>query len=104
MTQVIFKQFITLFKLWPIDATKSGRCLAEHLRKQFNASFTRGELSEIDATYWNKVLADLKPIADNEYFVKYPRQRAVGSLGLGREQCKLIMSNNSLKMLNDQNL
>jgi hypothetical protein len=100
-SQLIFKEFVSLFKNWHIDATKSGRCLAEYLRSEFNKEFKQGELSSVDTAYWSKVLTDLKPIANNEYFAKYPRKRAVGSLGLGREQCKLAISNNALKFLED---
>jgi len=100
-SQQLFKEFIHLFKNWHIDATKSGRCLAEYLRKEFNTDFKQGELSTVNTDYWNKVLSDLKPIANNEYFSKYPRQRAVGSLGLGREQCKIAISNSALKFLDD---
>ena len=100
-SQVLFREFVSLFKNWHIDATKSGRCLAEYIRKEFNSEFKQGELSTVNAVYWAKVLADLKPIANNEYFSKYPRQRAVGSLGLGREQCKLAISNIALKFLNE---
>ena len=100
-SQLVFKEFINLFENWHLDATKSGRCLAEYLRSEFNKDFKQGELSTVDTAYWNKVLSDLKPIANNEYFTKYPRQRAVGSLGLGREQCKLAISNNALKFLED---
>lgn len=100
-SQLLFKEFVNLFKNWHIDATKSGRCLAEYMRGEFNRDFKKGELSTVDTVYWNKVLADLKPIVNDEYRVKYPRQRAVGSLGLGREQCKLAISNNALKFLED---
>jgi hypothetical protein len=100
-SQLLFKEFVNLFKNWHIDATKSGRCLAEYLRKEFNGDFKQGELSTVNTDYWSKVLADLKPIANNEYFSKYPRQRAVGSLGLGREQCKLAISNNALRFLEE---
>ena len=100
-SQHLFKEFISLFKNWHMDATKSGRCLAEYLRKEFNQDFKQGELSKVNTAYWNQVLIDLKPIANNDYFSKYPRQRAVGSLGLGREQCKLAISNNALKFLDD---
>jgi hypothetical protein len=102
MSQQLFKEFVVLFKSWPVDATKSGRCVAEYLRKQFNNSFKQGELSQVDTAYWTKVLSDLKPIANNEYFAKYPRQRAVGSLGLGKEQCKLALSNMALKLFNEK--
>ena len=101
-SQFLFKEFIVLFRSWPIDSTKSGRCVAEYLRKIFNQSFKQGELSTVDTKYWNKILRDLRPIADNEYAVKYPRQRAVGSLGLGKEQCKLAVSNAAFKFYDDE--
>ncbi len=103
MSQQLFKEFISLFRNWPVDATKSGRCLAEYIRKKFNQDFKQGELSRVDTNYWSKVLKDLQPIANNEFFEKYPRQRAVGALGLGREQCKLAVSNTALKFYQDNN-
>ena len=103
MAQTLFKEFIILFKGWPMDATKQGRCLAEYLRTKFNKEFKKGELSDkIDHTHWSKVLADLKPIENNEYAAKYPRTRATGALGLGKEQCKLVLSNEALKILGDK--
>ena len=97
-SQQLFKEFIFLFKTWPVDATKTRRCLGEYLRKEFNKSFKQGDLSDnIDVKYWSKVLSDLKPIANNEYFAKYPRQKAVGALGLGREQCKILVSNDFMQ-------
>lgn len=101
MSSQLFKEFIVLFKNWPADATKSGRCLGEYIRKLFNSDFKQGELSNVDTKYWIKVLDDLKPIANNEFAARYPRQRAVGALGLGREQCKLTMSNTALKFFQE---
>lgn len=100
MSQQVFREFIVLFKSWPTDATKSGRCLGEHLRKHFNQHFRKGELSEnIDVPYWNRVLADLKPIANNEYAAKYPRIRDTASLAIGKDQCKITLSNQAMKYM-----
>ena len=101
-SQLLFKEFVVLFRSWPVDSTKSGRCVAEYIRKMFNQSFKQGELSTVDTNYWSQVLNDLRPIADNVYAAKYPRQRAVGSLGLGKEQCKLAVSNTALKFYDDE--
>ena len=74
--------------------------MGEHLRKLFNRDFRQGELAEnVDINKWKKIYQDLKPIANNEYAIKYPRERATGALGLGREQCKLIMSNTAQKYM-----
>lgn len=100
MSQKLFREFIELFKNWPVDASKSGRCLGEHIRKHFSQNFKKGELSEnINVAYWNKVLNDLKPIANNEIAAKYPRHWSTGSLGLGKDQCRLTLSNHAMKIM-----
>ncbi len=96
--QQLFKEFIVLFKNWHVDATKSGRCFGEYLRKQFNQDFKQGELSIVDNAKWSKILEDLTPIVNNIYFSKYKRHRAIGSLGLGKEQCKMVVSNKSFEI------
>lgn len=105
MAQRLFRAYISLFKDWPIDATKSGRCLGEHLRGRFNKEFSRGELSEnIDEASWTKMLKDLRPIADNVYAAKYSRMRSTGALNLSKDQCKLTMSNAAMKFMSDNKL
>lgn len=100
MSHYLFKEFVSLFKSWPVETTKQGRCLGEYIRKVFGESFKRGELSDnIDAKYWNKVLTDLKPIVDNEYARKYPRTNIFGALLLSKDQCKLTLSNQSIRIL-----
>jgi hypothetical protein len=102
-SQILFKEFVNLFKSWPVDASKSGRCLGEYLRKEFTRTFREGELSEnVNVTLWKKRLDDLLPIANNEYAKKYKRQKEIGSLGLGREQCRLVMSNDGLKFMSER--
>ncbi|RNA31285.1 ubiquinol-cytochrome-c reductase complex assembly factor 2 [Brachionus plicatilis] len=100
MSQKLFREFIVLFKDWPVDATKRGRCLGEHLRKNFTQSFKKGEFSDdIDVAHWTKVLKDLKPIANNEYVSKYPRFLSTASLGLSKDQCKITLSNQAKKYM-----
>lgn len=100
MAQQLFREFVVLFRSWPVDATKNGRCLGEHLRKQFSEHFKKGELSEnVDVKYWNKVLQDLKPIANNDFAAKYPRASSTASLGLGKDHCKIVLSNQASKFM-----
>jgi hypothetical protein len=103
MADKLFRKFVTLFKNWPIDHGKGERCLGAYMRKHFNKSFTKGELSEnIDVKHWNKVLFDLKLISNDVYFARYPRKKgslARGSLGLTKEVCRSILTDRSLKIL-----
>lgn len=98
---VLFREFITLFKSWPVDKLKAGRCLSEHTRKKFEAAFNNGELTQqVDTQRWNNHLNDLKPLVNNEIARKYQRSKELGSLGLDRDVCKVIMSNEMMKEIN----
>ena len=100
-TQFLFKEFVALFKSWPVDAAKTGRCLGQHLRTKFSLAFRHGELSEkVDNAHWSKVLDDLKPIANNEFMRKYPRDKQVGALGISSVECGYVLSNEGLKEIN----
>lgn len=96
MSQKIYKDFISLFKRWPIDATKKGRDLGEHIRVRFMNAFAKGELSEnVDVAYWTQAHKDLSRIVNNEFAEKYPRSKATGALGIGREHCRVVLSNSA---------
>lgn len=98
MTSQLYREFLNLFKRWPIDATKKGNDLGEYLRKKFVNSFTKGESSEnIDLNYWTNALAELKRIANNEFVDKYPRNKGTAALGVGKEQCRVVLSNDAKK-------
>lgn len=93
---------MSVFKEWPVDATKRGRCLGEHLRKNFNQTFSKGELTDgIDEAQWQKILDHIKPIAANSYASKYARRRGTAALNLSRDQCKLVNSDEAKKILNE---
>ena len=85
MSDKLFREFITLFKMWPIDVSKGNRCLGAYIRKNFTRTFNKGELSEsVNVKEWTKKLSDLNRISDDEYLKKYPRKKgslAVGSTG-----------------------
>jgi len=86
MSDKLFREFVTLFKVWPIDTGKSTRCLGAYIRMRFNRDFRRGELSEnVDVKQWSKALNDLKLISNDEYLKRYPRKKgaqATGALGI----------------------
>jgi len=82
MSDKLFREFVNLFKVWPIDTGKGSRCLGTYIRKHFSQHFQRGELSEnVDVKYWTKTLNDLKLISNDEFLKKYPRKKTTGALG-----------------------
>jgi hypothetical protein len=100
-SQQIFREFVVLFKNWPVDTMKTGRCLGELIRRQFNQGFKNGELTEnVDTAHWSKVLNDLKPIANNEFLKRYPRTKEVGAMGINIDACRIVVSNDGIKEAN----
>ena len=105
MSQTLFREFIEVFKLWPVDATKINHCLGAHLRKLFNQQFKHGELTDhnqIDMVRLKKMLEGLKPIANNEYRRRYPRINSFACLGLNRDQCRIVLSEKSIEIYKKQ--
>jgi hypothetical protein len=98
--QQLYREFLNLFKRWPIDATKKNRDLSELVRKKFSQAFQKGESSEnVDLNYWSKVYNDLKPVINNEFSAKYPQTGSTAASGLSREQCRVALSNSSMEYL-----
>jgi nucleoid factor 1 len=101
-SQQIFRDFLILFKNWPVDTLKTGRCLGELIRRQFSQDFKNGELTEnVYTVRWSKILADLKPIANNEFLKKYPRTKEVGAMGISIDACRVVVSNDGIKEANN---
>ena len=98
--QQLYRDFLNLFKRWPIDATKKNRDLSEMVRKKFSLAFQQGESSEnVDLKYWSQVYNDLKPVINNEFSDKYPRANSTAASGLSKEQCKIALSNRAMEYL-----
>jgi hypothetical protein len=103
MIHKLYSDFLYLFKRFPIDATKKGYDLGEFIRKKFSKSFTHGEFTQnVDIAYWTKTYKELESLVNNEYASKYPREKATGALNLGREHCKLAVSNQAKKLMGDE--
>ena len=82
MSDKLLREFLNLFKMWPIDISKGNRCLGAYIRKNFTQTYNKEKLSEnVNVKEWNKKMADLNAISENEYLKKYPRKK--GSLARG---------------------
>jgi hypothetical protein len=93
MSGKLFREFVSLFKEWPIDTGKGSRCLGVYIRKHFSQHFQRGELSEnVNVQEWSKTLHDLKQISNDVYLKRYPRERKTGALGKGEKKSKTLFA------------
>lgn len=100
--QQLYRNFFELFKRWPIDLTKKGRDLSENVRKKFQLSFYQGEITpNVDLKYWSKTYKEIETLLNNDIFDKYPRKKATGALGIGKEHCRVVLSNSALKFLQE---
>jgi hypothetical protein len=100
--QQLYRNFFELFKRWPIDLTKKGRDLSEHVRKKFQIAFNQGEITpNVDLKYWSKAYSNIEILLNNDIFDKYPRKKATGALGIGKEHCRVVLSNSASKFLQE---
>ena len=93
----LYFDLIRLFKNWPIDKSKTGRDLGEHLRLQFSRAFSLGENSQVDVAEWTRFYDNMKIITSNKIKDQYPRERNWTASGLSREQLRFLLSNKSLQ-------
>ena len=93
----LYFDLIRLFKQWPIDKSKTGRDLGEHLRQQFSQAFILGENSQVDSNEWNHFYDNMKLLISNDIKNHYRRERNWTASGLSREQLRFLLSNRSLQ-------
>ncbi|BES96497.1 Mitochondrial nucleoid factor 1 [Nesidiocoris tenuis] len=96
----IYRSYLELLKKWPVDATKKDRDFAQYLRERIKRTFRTPELpgDEDEAECW-KTYEALNRIADNQHLVKYKRYNTSSATGLTAEQCRSILSEEFIKLL-----
>lgn len=99
----LYKNYLKLLKQWPLDPSKAGRDLGEHIRKEVGAAFSSGDSFRGDTTKCMKKYESLKRLADNHYCNKYKRSIQSSASGLTVEHCTSVLSKESLEILNKQN-
>lgn len=78
------------------------RDLGEYLRKQLKASLRAGDISANSKISMENQFQSLERISNNIQFKKYPRLRQSTATGLSSEQCKIVISESSLKYFAEQ--
>lgn len=97
----LYFDLIRLFKQWPIDKSKTGRDLGEHLRQRFSQAFALGENSQVKGDEWNRFYDDMKYLISNDIKNRYKRDRNWTASSLSREQLRFLLSNKSLQANKD---
>lgn len=78
------------------------RDLGEYLRKQLKASLRAGDISLNGEVSLDRQFQALERLSNNIHFKRYPRTRDSSSTGLNAEQCKIIISDTSMKYFAEQ--
>lgn len=96
----IYRSYLELLKKWPVDATKKERDFAGYLRERVKRTFRTPELpSDQDERECWRTYESLNRIADNHHYQKYQRYTSSSATGLTAEQCKTILSEEFIKLL-----
>lgn len=78
------------------------RDIAEHIRHRIKAAFDTEQGFIGDSKYCDKQYNSMKNIVDNYHASLYKRTKPFTSTGLTAEECKLILSNESLATLESE--
>lgn len=78
------------------------RDLGEYIRKQLKASLRAGDISSKSEVCMDRQFQALERLSNNIHFKTYSRSRDSTSTGLNCEQCKIVISDSSLKHMNEE--
>ncbi|CAL7948581.1 unnamed protein product [Xylocopa violacea] len=97
-----YRNYMKLLESWPLDNSKPGRDLAQHIRDQLKLAFAKGEASEVNREQCDRYYMSLKRICSNHYGQLYTRTLSNSATGLTREQCNLMLSPEALQTINEE--
>ncbi|XP_054011242.1 ubiquinol-cytochrome-c reductase complex assembly factor 2 [Hylaeus anthracinus] len=88
-----YRNYMKLLEAWPLDRSKPGRDLSQHIRDQVKIAFAKGETSsQLNREVCDRYYMSLKRITSNHYGQMYVRSRIDSASGLSREQCNLALA------------
>ncbi|XP_031833832.2 ubiquinol-cytochrome c reductase complex assembly factor 2 [Nomia melanderi] len=88
-----YRNYMKLLESWPLDESKAGRDIGQHIRDQIKIAFAKGEAAApLDREVCDRYYVSLQRIASNYYGQKYARTRNNSASGLTREQCNLALT------------
>ncbi|KOX77270.1 putative methyltransferase-like protein 15 like protein [Melipona quadrifasciata] len=81
-----YRNYMKLLEAWPLDNSKPGRDLAQHIRDQLKLAFAKGEASEVNREQCDRYYMILKKISTNHYGQMYNRTFSSTATGLTKDQ------------------
>lgn len=98
-----YKNFMKLLESWPLDKSKAGSDLGQHIRDQLKIAFVKGEAaSQPNPEQCDRYYSSLKRISSNYYGQLYKRSLLSTASGLNREQCNLALTPEMLEYLKEE--
>lgn len=92
ITMGTYRNYMKLLESWPLDNSKPGRDLAQHIRDQLKLAFAKGEASEVNREQCDRYYKILKKISSNHYGQMYSRTLSSTATGLTKDQCNLLLT------------
>ncbi|XP_066589054.1 ubiquinol-cytochrome c reductase complex assembly factor 2 [Prorops nasuta] len=100
-----YKNFLKLLESWPLDKSKTGKDLGQHIRDQVKIAFSKGEISgPNNQDQCNRYFMSLKRLSSNIYGDTYVRLYTSTASGLSKEQCNLVLSPEMLEYFAQEDL
>jgi len=98
-----YKNYMKLLESWPLDKSKVGRDLGQHIRDQLKSAFAKGEATtQPNPEQCNRYYSSLKRISSNYYGHLYKRSLLSTACGLNKEQCNLALTPEMLEYLKEE--
>lgn len=95
-----YKNFMKLLESWPLDKSKAGSDLGQHIRDHVKIAFAKGEAaSQPNPEQCNRYYSSLKRISSNHHGQLYKRSLFSTASGLNREQCNLALTPEMLEYM-----
>lgn len=95
----LYRRFLQLCEEWPVDSTKAGRDLGTYIREKVAKGFRQGEASVVNQEECEQNYDSLSKINSSYYRTLYPRVKTHNVTGTTLEECRLVVSSDSLKIL-----
>ncbi|KAI1897156.1 hypothetical protein AGOR_G00080290 [Albula goreensis] len=103
MAATRYRRFLKLCEEWPKDETKKGRDLGTFLRQRVALAFREGENTQIsDPEKCDQMYESLARINGNFYRERFPRAKDTSFTGVTVEECRLLLSTESLQQMNEK--
>ncbi|XP_015512855.2 ubiquinol-cytochrome-c reductase complex assembly factor 2 [Neodiprion pinetum] len=97
-----YKKYLTLLQSWPLDKSKVGKDLGQHIRDQVKLAFSKGDLNNVDEKRCDSYYNSLERIASNRYGKLYKRSFNSTASGLTQEQCNAVLSPEFLELWQEE--